>query len=866
MNSNDAVSEVNPPVYDAQQPAGTENPNNPEPSMSAHNHDRHGVIESVSLEKKSGGVAEQLESFTDGKAVIGQEVKEPESSKQEPTSVRSEQAKHAESDQPLSAHAQRDKGTDDETQDEPSVSAVTNEVLAPNIERRSDKASSVNKDHQLDEAQTVKPNDNTNEGAHDVIVPHLVGTENLKFLVKTPESLKGNPYMLAASLTALGRGHLEVNIENDGLKESSADQDLGTPGIDMCPNDEPQRISCGEDPSNAPTNRRSSLDHQESADLRSEHGAEEQILTDDESVDDSDTVDDQEDGGEGENEHIASLEAKVQRGVARVKSSWKQRHEIFRDSGLEFQSPVLGNENDNDQFWAFEKIKRDAQFAVQDTPHSNQQQQPSASNAPQWNSRPHPSSARPSNNLAKHKYNDFSLGSVGMSIDAPIQSQKFQGNVQPLQQHASYEHHVMGYQNIGDPTQPYVQYPYLPEYPPLPVSQYEKPAQPLGPPPSNIWPPCPHPLPSQSNIQRHEATHGQLNADNAAEGTDDDEPLRTRVTRRPSMVSESISGNSSPDFEPLQRGRKQAVGGDPEVEFVGPKSKQKSSKIPPLKKAPPKRPTAPQSAPPHNTAQIESSLVDSIDWKLPEYEAVYTPAPTKNDHAMAKVSIPGLVREELVLSPDHAEQEVHLLLNIFIPSQKALANPDPSPALAILNFHTIAVMVIEAYVQYEIGDEFGTGRGHWHDTHDMGDGEYERLRDAKDADPDEIFFAVIDRWRAAMESSKEPAKMIRGAQEFCDTALDIVYYIKEHGLLAQKTRAERSDKGVKRGARRVDEAEDDGEKKGAKRKVGKINEVQVRKKTKVEKDKEKPKKEPVKKKSKAKEPSAITVIKAPRKK
>ncbi|KAI0611901.1 hypothetical protein TUN205_03828 [Pyrenophora tritici-repentis] len=171
-----------------------------------------------------------------------------------------------------------------------------------------------------------------------------------------------------------------------------------------------------------------------------------------------------------------------------------------------------------------------------------------------------------------------------------------------------------------------------------------------------------------------------------------------------------------------------------------------------------------------------------INWCLPRYEVL--PQPTLDDVPSAKISLPGLVREELLLSPDHSAQETHLLLNLFLPGQQALAEPDPQPAVALLNFHTIAVMVIECYVQYEIGDELGLGRGHFHDNHDdEGIGEYERVRDAKDADVDEIFFAVVDRWRAGRESKKESLTLIRGAQEFADQALDVIYYIKENGLL-----------------------------------------------------------------------------------
>lgn len=220
-----------------------------------------------------------------------------------------------------------------------------------------------------------------------------------------------------------------------------------------------------------------------------------------------------------------------------------------------------------------------------------------------------------------------------------------------------------------------------------------------------------------------------------------------------------------------------------------------------------------------------------IDFTLPRYEVQRQPLEGKEDVPSAKVSLPGLVREELLLSPDHADQEVHLLVNLFLPSQQQLETPDAEPATAVLNFHNIAVMVIEAFVQFEIGDEFGTGRGHWHNDHDEdGEGEYMRLRDAKDANPDEIFFAVIDRWRAGIESARKGVLLIRGAQEFCDVALDIIYYVKEHGLLKPEPKAKK-DKG-KGKAKAVEDqgVEDKGEKRGAQKVV---NDVKARKKAKT---------------------------------
>jgi hypothetical protein len=151
-------------------------------------------------------------------------------------------------------------------------------------------------------------------------------------------------------------------------------------------------------------------------------------------------------------------------------------------------------------------------------------------------------------------------------------------------------------------------------------------------------------------------------------------------------------------------------------------------------------------------------------------------------------------------------------------------------------------MVIEAFVQFEIGDEQGLGRGHFHSQHDTGEEEYERWADATEANVDEIFFAVVDRWRAGLESKKQPLELIRGAQEFCDVALDVIYYVKANGLLRKekKKRKEKADKGVKRDPRPKTKAEEgrvrkEKEAKGVKRGSKKApNEVMARKKAKVE--------------------------------
>ncbi|KAG9376466.1 hypothetical protein A1F94_013013 [Pyrenophora tritici-repentis] len=289
---------------------------------------------------------------------------------------------------------------------------------------------------------------------------------------------------------------------------------------------------------------------------------------------------------------------------------------------------------------------------------------------------------------------------------------------------------------------------------------------------------------SGPSAQRYTKARSQVFDENEEdkddEYSDDDEPLRTRVKRHPSVMSEdSVIHMSSPPLTSIRDPHNDRSASSFLTDKETPEPDSSSAHKNPVRKPRP----LPQPLRP-DTSLNGNEDIDStkINWCLPRYEVL--PQPTLDDVPSAKISLPGLVREELLLSPDHSAQETHLLLNLFLPGQQALAEPDPQPAVALLNFHTIAVMVIECYVQYEIGDELGLGRGHFHDNHDdEGIGEYERVRDAKDADVDEIFFAVVDRWRAGRESKKESLTLIRGAQEFADQALDVIYYIKENGLL-----------------------------------------------------------------------------------
>jgi hypothetical protein len=327
--------------------------------------------------------------------------------------------------------------------------------------------------------------------------------------------------------------------------------------------------------------------------------------------------------------------------------------------------------------------------------------------------------------------------------------------------------------------------------------------------------------------------------------SDDDEPLVTRVQHHRSVTL------SATDRSPYPRTASADVESpihniqDELDEGWQSEGHAHSSPIDPARKATrPNQRTSPTSSEP-----------EEISWKLPPYEALYVPPPTQDDLPLAKVSIPGLVREELLLSPDHTTQEFVLFEQVFLPAQRALATPDPEPAHAVLNFHTIAVLVVEAFAQYEIGDEVSHGPSKRAPT--APDTPFSRQHSAKDADVDAIFFAVIDRWRAGLESNKQPLRLIRGAQEFCDIALDVIHYIKAHGLVApeQPGRKQRKDKGVTRGPRKKD-AQTGAEQSGAgakgKRKadteaeeVGSryatANTLPARKKVKSDKDKDKEK-------------------------
>jgi hypothetical protein len=286
--------------------------------------------------------------------------------------------------------------------------------------------------------------------------------------------------------------------------------------------------------------------------------------------------------------------------------------------------------------------------------------------------------------------------------------------------------------------------------------------------------------------------------------SDDDEPLATRVQRHRSVTLSATDRSPHPRTASADVESPTHNNGDGSDEDWHGEGHASGSLVDPARKA-----TRPNQRTPSTSSEPEE-----ISWKLPSYEALYVPPPSQDDLPLAKVSIPGLVREELLLSPDHTTQEFVLFEQVFLPAQQALATPDPEPAHAVLNFHTIAVLVVEAFTQYEIGDEMSHGPSPRAPA--APDAPFSRQHSAKDADVDAIFFAVIDRWRAGLESNKQPLRLIRGAQEFCDIALDVIHYIKEHGLETpeQPGRKQRKDKGVARGPRKKD-AQTDAEQGGA---------------------------------------------------
>jgi hypothetical protein len=893
MSSNDAMGEPSPqkdtaPAPNEQLPPSLETHTNVETSRAVHNDAQPGIMKrevGTVVKQEITGNAPQLPLepplvSTNVQAASEHGDQEPRLLKQEHIKIKSEHAAQQVTRPllPENVSQEHDAGSEAHTESSTSLAIGSGSAVTATPDHRS--ALPISNSHDMEDPSPAGPTSNGIDYPQNRAAPHPTETKLAEPAIKTPESLRGNPYMLSAFRDAQPYKFTQTMTEDNkptaasrsGQQPVTTEHNIDVPGVDIGSDARAQLMCDGPQASHTIALKYSQSADQDQA---QDEGGYEPLTTDGELVDESDNWSEgEEEDAEEVNEHVANMTSQLQRGVAKAKSKWEQRHEIFQDYGLEFHAPAREDDNeekeyDEDDFSAIRKSSDNPAFNRHEASRHGQRQPASVTNTRgpamrplqgrvnmQQHGRPRLSSFHTPDHLPQQMPTNFFPGPSGVSGAASMQHGMYQGGMQNPQQLALYAQHDVGYQDFGYPAQPLDRYPSHIRHPPLPISPFQMPAVHLAPLASNNQSLRYQAMPAQRGVQHQNVPQGQV-AEEEDEDTDDDEPLRTRVQYQQPIVRNSASRSSTPVFEPAPPRKKQAQRNDSDVEFVYSAKKRPLPKGTAMKKAPSKQPAIPQPAESQDTAQSESAPAAEIDWKLPEYEAVYTPAPTKHDPGIAKVSIPGLIREGLLLSPDHAEQEAHLLLNIFIPAQKALPTPDPAPAIAVLNFHTIAVMVIEAFVQFEIGDEFGTGRGHWHTEHDTDEGEYERLRNAKDADPDEIFFAVIDRWRAAMESGKEPAKLVRGAQEFCDIALEVVYYIKEHGLLAQRERAVRSDKEFKRGAKRVG----DEEKTGAKRKV-KVNEVQVRKKPKVEKPKAK---EPAKRKSRAKEPG-LTVVKAPARK
>lgn len=123
----------------------------------------------------------------------------------------------------------------------------------------------------------------------------------------------------------------------------------------------------------------------------------------------------------------------------------------------------------------------------------------------------------------------------------------------------------------------------------------------------------------------------------------------------------------------------------------------------------------------------------------------------------------------------------------------------------MLNFHTMAVLVLDAIAL----------RSRFFGQNENEDSEIKI--DPLTFDTDEIFLSALDNWRVGLACGRKNFNLIRGVQEFFDVALDIVYFIKDNGLVVKKPRERkiRADKGVKRGVRTAP------------------NELQPRKKTKI---------------------------------
>jgi hypothetical protein len=293
-----------------------------------------------------------------------------------------------------------------------------------------------------------------------------------------------------------------------------------------------------------------------------------------------------------------------------------------------------------------------------------------------------------------------------------------------------------------------------------------------------------------------------------SEDDSDNEPLVTRTKHHHN--ADSVS-NGYASRAPIPHKLQEEVQAEPSASST-------STKVPSL----------PRPLPQRQSPSVRPSSPDptAIDWKLPEYHIDPAPNDKETENPVIKITLPGCIRESLLLSMDHPEQELHLFQEIFLPAQRSLSTPDLEPCKAILNFHNICVMVLDAYYAHQVGDLVAhiprpatsdpfAAHAAYQDQQQQKNTELDPVdrKDAREIDENEIFFATMDRWRAGLEEPvKQAYTLIRGPQEFTEIALDIIYYIKAHGMVNQKAkpkeqkeskepkvRAERSDKGIKRG-------------------------------------------------------------------
>ncbi|KAF2191967.1 hypothetical protein K469DRAFT_696038 [Zopfia rhizophila CBS 207.26] len=203
---------------------------------------------------------------------------------------------------------------------------------------------------------------------------------------------------------------------------------------------------------------------------------------------------------------------------------------------------------------------------------------------------------------------------------------------------------------------------------------------------------------------------------------------------------------------------------------VSPESSSSNGSCPAIEHEQSAIPEHDHSAESGNTAgdlQNAASGETKFDWKLPDFEIKFEQA--MGGYPMAIISIPGLVREPLYLSIDYPEDEYCLFEELFLETQKSAR--DPEPKLAILNFHTVAGLVLDAINLHEHGTK---------------------------ADGDELFLQVLDNWRIGMQYGRESYKLIRELRELFDLGMDIIAFLNKKGLVPKlkKGKSTKDEKAV----------------------------------------------------------------------